>query len=112
GCNGTIMTFPDRPRTATGNAMVGVHWTTPGWFALMGIQLKRGRGLEDTDRRSTPKVIVINEEAARRYFPGEDPVGRLVAVYQGGFHTGATIVGIVGDVRFGTMGTPPQPDVY
>ena len=112
GCNGTIMTFTDRPRSATGNAMVGVHWVSPGWFALMGIGLKRGRALEEGDRRGTPKVIVINEEAARRYFPGEDPVGRQVGVYQGGFHTGATIVGVVGDVRFGTLETPAQPDVY
>ena len=112
GCNGTIMTFADRPRSATGNAIVGVHWVSPNWFSLMGVPLQRGRSLEETDTRATPKVVVINEEAARRYFPGEDPLGKVVGVYQGGFHTGATVVGVVGNVRFGTVDATPDPDVY
>jgi predicted permease len=106
------MTFADRPRSATGNAIVGVHWVSPNWFSLMAVPLKRGRSLEESDTRATPKVVVINEEAAKRYFPGEDPLGKVVGVYQGGFNTGATVVGVVGDVRFGTVETPAQPDVY
>jgi predicted permease len=106
------MTFADRPRTATGNAMVGVHWVTPNWFGTMHVALKRGRLFGAEDRLGTPKVVLINEEAARRYFPGEDPVGKVVKVYQGGFDTGATIVGIVGDVRFGTVDSTARPDSY
>jgi ABC-type antimicrobial peptide transport system permease subunit len=56
--------------------------------------------------------VLINEQAARTYFPGEDPIGKRVAVYQGGFHTGAEIVGIVGDVRYGTVDSTARPDVY
>jgi putative ABC transport system permease protein len=112
GCNGTIMTFADRPRTATGNAMVGVHWVTPSWLGTMHVPLKRGRFFGPEDRIGTPRVVVINEEAARRYFPGEDPLGKVVSVYQGGFDKGATIVGIVGDVRFGTVDSTAGPDTY
>jgi putative ABC transport system permease protein len=112
GCNGTIMTFADRPRTATGNAMVGVHWVTPTWLAAMHVPLMRGRFFGPEDRIGSPRVVVINEEAARRYFPGEDPLGKVVSVYQGGFDKGATVVGIVGDVRYGTVDSTARPDTY
>jgi len=111
-CNGTIMTFVDRPRSSTGNAMVGVHWVSPDWFATMRVPLKRGRSFSDSDRLGGPKVVMINEAAARQYFRGEDPIGKRVAVYQGGFHTGAEIIGIVGDVRYGTIDSTARPDVY
>jgi len=112
GCNGTIMTFADRPQTQSGNAMVGVHWVTPGWFQTLRVPLRRGRVFDESDRLNGPKVVLINEEAARRYFPGEDPIGKRVAVYQGGFHTGAEVIGIVGDVRYGTVDSSAAPDVY
>ena len=112
GCNGTIMTFADRPRTSTGNAMVGVHWVTPSWFGTMRVPLRRGRLFTKADREGGPKVVLINEEAARKYFPGEDPIGKRVAVYQGGFHAGAEVIGVVGDVRFGTIDSTARPDTY
>jgi putative ABC transport system permease protein len=112
GCNGTIMTFADRPESSTGNAMVGVHWVSPSWFQTMRIPLTRGRAFTDADGLQTPKVVMINEEAAREYWPNEDPVGKRVAVYQGGFHTGAEVIGIVGNVRFGTIDSTAKPDVY
>jgi len=112
GCNGTLMTFPDRPASSTGNAIVGVHWTTPSWFASLRVPLKRGRMFNDGDRTGAPKVVLIGETAAKKYWPNEDPIGKTVKVYQGGFHTGATVIGIVGDLRFGTIDSLPAPDVY
>jgi predicted permease len=112
GCNGTIMTFPDRPQSATGNAMVGVHWVTADWFKALRVPLRSGRGFAETDRLGTPRVVLINEAAARKYFPGEDPIGRKVAVYQGGFDKGAEVIGVVGDVRFGTIDSLARPDAY
>jgi putative ABC transport system permease protein len=112
GCNGTIMTIADRPQSATGNAMVGVHWVSPDWFGTMRVPLKRGRLFETADRSGAPKVVLINEAAARQYFGGEDPIGKRVAVYQGGFHTGAEVIGIVGDVRYGTIDSTARPDAY
>ena len=112
GCNGTIMTFADRPQSATGNAMVGVHWVSKHWFETMRVPLKRGRMFTEEDRLNAPKVVIINEEAARRYFKGEDPIGKRVAIYQGGFHTGAEVIGIVGDVRYGTIDSTAAADAY
>ncbi|MBK8250423.1 MAG: ABC transporter permease [Gemmatimonadetes bacterium] len=112
GCNGTVMTFPDRPQQAAGNAMVGVHWVSPEWYRTLRVPLIRGRGFTEADRLGGPKVVVINESAARTYFAGEDPIGRRVAVWQGGFHEGAEVIGIVGDVRFGTIDSTARPDTY
>ncbi|HYV98686.1 MAG TPA: ABC transporter permease, partial [Gemmatimonadaceae bacterium] len=111
-CNGTIMTFADRPPTANGNAMVGVHWVSPNWFATMRVPLKRGRMFNSSDRIGTPKVVLINEAAAKKYFPNDDPVGKRVAVYQGGFNTGAEIIGIVSDVKYATIDSSARPDAY
>jgi hypothetical protein len=72
------------------------------YFATMEIPLKRGRLF--TDREPEP-VVVINETAARRYWPGEDPIGRKVNV-RNLKDPWATIVGIVGDVQMrGARGT-------
>jgi len=56
--------------------------------------------------------VLINEAAARRFWPGEDPIGKPIAVGQGGFGDRAEIVGIIADVRYGTMDAPPGPDVF
>jgi ABC-type antimicrobial peptide transport system permease subunit len=57
--------------------------------------------------------VVINETAANRYWPGQDPIGKPVSVGQGGFYEDtAFVVGIVGDVRYGTLDSLPKPDVY
>ena len=91
---------------------IGVHVVTPGWFPTLRVPLKRGRLFTDADRVGTEKVIVISESAARKYWPNADPLGTRAAVWQGGFHVGATVVGIVGDVRYGTIDSLPVPDAY
>src|SRR5207244_5166678 len=55
-----------------------VRAATPGYFETMKIALLRGRFLDDRDRQGMPAVMVINETMARRHFPGEDPLGRVV----------------------------------
>jgi ABC-type antimicrobial peptide transport system permease subunit len=57
-------------------------------------------------------VVIVNETAARRFWPGENPIGKRVSVPFYGFSRGAEVVGVVGDVRYGPMDRPPQPDAY
>jgi hypothetical protein len=70
----------------------------------MGIPLRRGRFLSDHDTPDQPRVILVNEALARRYFPGEDAVGR--ATDRG------TIAGVVGDVRTSRLDQPASPEIY
>jgi predicted permease len=114
GCNGTNMTHRDRPAPPPGTEPnVGVHWVTPGWFATMRVPVQRGRVFMRSDRLGVQKVVVVSETAAKRYWPGQDPIGHPVSVGQGGFADDtAYVVGVVGDVRFGTLDSLPVPDVY
>ena len=109
----TVMTFPERPPVPDNEApLVGVHWITPEWFGVLRVPLKRGRLLTAEDRAGSAKSVVISESAARKFWPGEDPLGKRIGVGQGGFGDGATIVGVIGDVRYFTMDSLPHPDVY
>ncbi len=113
GCNDTLIWFRDRTPVPKGTEpSVGVHFVSPGYFKTMRIPLLRGRWFTAADRKGTPKVVVIGDAAARRFWPGEDPIGKPIGVGQGGFGNRAEVVGIVGDVRYGQMDEPPQPDVY
>jgi putative ABC transport system permease protein len=95
---------------------IGMRVVTPDYFRTMKIPIRRGRFLEPHDDASTPEVVVINEEAARRYWPDQDPIGqqlRLGVRLVSGVRSGQkTIVGVVGDVKFGALDAPAPPEVY
>lgn len=82
---------------------------TPGFFRAAGVRLLRGRGLEPADfRADAPAVIVVTEAFAADLFPGEDPIGRRVAMGVNGTNW-RTIVGLVEDVRDIELAEAPQP---
>ncbi|MDD5544092.1 MAG: ABC transporter permease [Acidobacteriia bacterium] len=86
-------------------------FVTPGFFQTMGIPLIQGREFNLRDGRDSPPVIVISQEFARRFFPGEDPIGKVLT------HTGPhapprIIVGVVGNVRHDTLDRPAEPALY
>jgi len=112
GCNGTRIQFLDQPPVPLAQSPgVGVHWVTPTWFATMRVPLKSGRTFNAGDRMGTPKVVLVSETAARQFWPNESPIGKPVAVGQGGFSDGEEVVGVVGDVRH-RIDTLSKPDVY
>jgi putative ABC transport system permease protein len=69
---------------------------TPGYFRTLGVRLARGRFLSDRDGTRATPVVVINEAAARRFFPTADPLGQQVAFWGVRW----TIVGVVGNEKF------------
>jgi predicted permease len=77
----------------------------------MRVPLERGRMFTSDDRMGAPKVVLINETAARKFWPNGDALGKRVAIGQGGFDTGAEVVGIVGDVRQ-SVDSVASPDVH
>jgi len=101
--------LPGRPKmTPPPEAQIGI--VLPGYFETLGIPLVRGRTFTSRDRAGAPPVAVIDEELARRYFPGEDPLGKPVG--SGGAETPARIIGVVGSVHNRDLGGPPEPQVY
>ena len=111
GCNSTLMAFPDRSSNAE-NQGVGVHWTSPGWFDALGVEVRRGRGFGPGDVTEGQKVVLVSATAAERFWPGGNPIGERVEIFQGGFHEGARVVGVVNDVRFGSLEDARTPEVY
>jgi putative ABC transport system permease protein len=109
-CNQTRVTFINPERDDFG--LIGMHWATPDYFSTLGIALLEGRNFDDRDRADRPKVVLINEAAARAYWPNETPIGKVVAVHQGGFQDGAEIIGVVADARYRTIETAATPDAY
>ena len=99
----------DRPRAPEGQELpTDIRVIAGDYFATLGIPLLRGRAFDARDDESAPPVFVINEELARRHFPGEDPIGKRITF---GDVTGE-IVGLVGNVReMGPMGEP-APAIY
>jgi putative ABC transport system permease protein len=79
----------------------------PAYFRLMRIPLLRGREFAEQDAGS-PRVAIINETMAHRYWPGVDPLGKRF----GSGKNWLAIVGIVGDVKFTTLTKDPDPEFY
>jgi putative ABC transport system permease protein len=84
---------------------------SPDYFRVMGIPLRRGRLLRETDVGDDQAVAVISQAAATRYWADRDPVG---AYGRFATPTGSRfeVVGVVADVRNDGLGNPPVPDVY
>lgn len=83
---------------------------TPGYFDAMGITIRRGRGLEASDRAGTERVVVINEALAQRYFTDQDPIGRRL--HTGFDSTGEVIVGVVENVAEANLTDAAEPARY
>src|SRR5262249_8992978 len=82
---------------------------SPGYFAAMRIPVVRGRVFTAADSTDAARVVVVNEAFARRFFPGEDPIGRRVIYTSRRHNDPGTIVGVIGDVHhFGLDSAAPS----
>lgn len=81
----------------------------PGYFEAIGQPVKLGRPPTESDRTGAEHVVMINEDAARRFFPGGSPVGRFLETAGELPHR---IIGVVGNVRNNGPEDTPQPEVY
>jgi predicted permease len=102
------VTIPGRATAASEAPTVQRHQVSTDYFKAMGIPLKAGRTFEMTDRTDAPLVFVVNEELARRFWPGESAVGKRLQFGDASF----PIVGVVGDVRQRGLAEPLEPAIY
>jgi predicted permease len=87
-----------------------VEMVSAGYVATMRVPLKRGREFSDHDDARAPRVVMVNEAFARRYWPREDAVGKHVLV--GRMPTSSEVVGVIGDVRNQNVSSDPQAEIY
>jgi predicted permease len=84
---------------------------TAGYFETLGMGLVAGRVLSADDRREAPRVAVINQALARRFWPDGEAIGRLLRPFSPGAE-GFRVVGVVEDVRQTALAVPPRPAMY
>jgi predicted permease len=115
-CARTSLHFAGEAANAGPAPGVERHYVSADYFRVLGIPLTRGRVFLDSDRLGRQPVVVINEHAAARFWPGEDPIGKHVWFGSAPAFMDpknpAEIVGIVGDVKYGTVDDPIVPDFY
>lgn len=99
-----VLAAADQPRAKFRTA-------SGGYFSALGIPLIRGRVFDRTDTQHTPKVVVINQTAARRYWPNQDPIGKRIL---SGLDENqwSTIIGVVGDIKQAGLDSPTSPETY
>ena len=99
---------------STNSPSAAIKVVSPGYFELMGIPLIEGRLLNDDDDFSSELAVVINESAARRYWPGEDAVGRVMAYTEdaAGAPVERRVVGVVGDILWAGPQGEATEEVY
>lgn len=105
--------FVEKPSAPDMRLPVTSETIAGDYFATMGIRFIRGRLFTPRDNATAARVTIINETMARRYWPGEDPVGQTVLLTRGRREkVPLEIVGIVGDVRQLGLNRPAQPSIY
>jgi putative ABC transport system permease protein len=82
------------------------------FFKAMRIPILAGRAYDDQDSPDRPETAIINETAAKRFFPNGDAVGRRIRIGPNPNGSPLTIVGIAGDIHSGTLDTPVSPTLY
>jgi predicted permease len=99
--------------------VIGGSIVSPEYFHLLAIPLLRGRLFNDQDLEDTPQVAVINQAAARTYWPGQDPLGKRVRLRldprdlsSSGTPPWTTIVGVIADARTESLADAVIPQIY
>jgi putative ABC transport system permease protein len=108
-----IMRVEGAPMPTVATAPLADFFTvTPGYFDTMGIALKRGRVLTDSDKLDAPLAVVVNEQFVKTHFPNEDPIGKRMEVGFSQPPNWRVIVGVVSDVKNLGVDKPSRSQVY
>jgi len=105
---------------ARGGRLLPADWNVvePRYFSTLRIPLVAGRDFDADDRAGAQQVVIVNQEAARRFWPGQDPIGKVLLRHRFEFRRGEdnapvpiVVIGVVGDVR-GRLKGGLRPQVY
>ncbi|OFW26734.1 MAG: hypothetical protein A3H97_00605 [Acidobacteria bacterium RIFCSPLOWO2_02_FULL_65_29] len=104
GWNATFSIAGRPPYAPSERPVIELRYVTPGYFDALGIPIRRGRAFTDADVETSPRVVIVNETLARRYFGGTDPVGQQT--------DRGTVVGVAADVKQAGLDRATLPDLY
>lgn len=112
--SGTDVTIEGRPPVKPGEELLSIIRTVePGYFRVMGIPLKRGRDFTDADNdESAPYRFIVSEAFVRKYLPNQEPLGTKISCDMDDNNPFGEIIGVVGDVKEGSLDKAPDPTVY
>jgi putative ABC transport system permease protein len=85
-----------------------VYVVTPGYLAAMGIELREGRDFNWSDTAASDRVVILNQAAARRLWPGQDALGRIAEIQM----RDTRVIGVVSDVREMAVEESSGPEIY
>ena len=93
---------------------LSVGTATPGYFRALGVRFVRGRDFDETESRSGAAVVILSESTARYIFKNDDPIGRPILRLPSMFGVAgnARVVGVVSDVRYEGLDSPPTSALY
>ena len=104
-----------RPKSRPGEKPGAVYrMVTPGYFSAMRLPMIRGRDITEADNVTAPGVVIVNEQAARQYWPGEDPIGKRICFDDDTTNPAAwlTIIGIAKDAKQDSWTDKATPEAY
>jgi len=107
----TEIILPDReipPKGKRPRAMFNT--ATPNYFETMGISLIKGRLFSEHDQLNTPRVFLINQTMARRFWPDQDPIGKQIKIEED--DTTGAVIGVVGDAKHYFLEEEARPQMY
>ena len=102
--------FPGRPTPATPARSVH-NLISPNFFDVMRMTVRRGRAFNATDDEARERVVIVNETAARRWWPNENPIGRPITI-DDTKKFNATVVGVVSDARLIGQDTKVRSEIF
>jgi putative ABC transport system permease protein len=106
----TVLTPEQAAEPNPRGTLATIDTISPEYFSTLGIPLRDGRAFTEFDRADTVPAIVINEAAARMFFPGERAIGKQLKFLGENFMR--QVIGMVGNTVVGTIGETPQPVIY
>ena len=108
----TSIRLPDHPlQDPKARAFSNYTMISPGYFAAAGTPILRGRDFLDSDTADSQPVTIINSAMAKKFWPGEDAIGKQVAPASKKY-PGETIIGVVADVKRLSLREDPPPEMY
>jgi putative ABC transport system permease protein len=111
----TLLGIDGQPVPPASEPRTGYNWVEPGYIATMGIRLLDGRDFTVRDDIKSTPVVIVNETLVKRYFPGQNVIGKRIRPEIGnGFPNPPMreIVGVIADVKQADLTAAPGPQVY